>query len=377
MAESDKLREVVERTVAETVDAQAAALRRALTERIWERIKSTEPAKVPGAASTALLNAAITAIQEGSTQAEILTALLDGAADFAGRAALFVLRSGVASGWRARGFSSSDIRGFSLDVVSGLAARALQLRVSATGSASEFDSSFIGTLGAPLQGSRVLVLPLLVRDKVAALLYADCGSAAPDKLDANALETLVRITGVWLELVSLRKGAPMTAPEPPPGERAPVTRPYLDEAPVMQSAAIASLGSSRSVRELIAETPVAEVTYQTAAVAEPAEPAEPAELPALSPEEEEIHRKARRFAKLLVDEIKLYNQKKVEEGRRHRDLYARLKDEIQKSRATYDKRYGQTVAASADYFRRELIRILADNNPTLMGSEDSQESELN
>ena len=87
----------------------------------------------------------------------------------------------------------------------------------------------------------------------------------------------------------------------------------------------------------------------------------------LSPEEEEIHKKAKRFAKLLVDEIKLYNQAKVVEGRAHRDLYARLKDDIDKSRATYDKRYGATSAASGNYFTQELIRILANDDPSLLG----------
>jgi hypothetical protein len=80
-----------------------------------------------------------------------------------------------------------------------------------------------------------------------------------------------------------------------------------------------------------------------------------------------LHRKARRFAKLLVEEIKLYNQPRVVEGRLNRDLYERLKDDIEKSRATYDKRYRESPVASADYFNEELIRILADNDVSLLG----------
>ena len=78
--------------------------------------------------------------------------------------------------------------------------------------------------------------------------------------------------------------------------------------------------------------------------------------------------KAKRFAKLLVDEIRLYNQAKVAEGRQKHDLYDRLKEDIEKSRITYDKRYGKTVAASADYFTNELIRVLADSDVTLLGA---------
>jgi hypothetical protein len=88
---------------------------------------------------------------------------------------------------------------------------------------------------------------------------------------------------------------------------------------------------------------------------------------AISADDEEVHKKAKRFAKLLVDEIKLYNQAKVVEGRARRDLYQRLKDDIDKSRASYDKRYGQTCAASANYFIEELIRILCDGNESLLG----------
>ena len=73
-------------------------------------------------------------------------------------------------------------------------------------------------------------------------------------------------------------------------------------------------------------------------------------------------------AKLLVEEIKLYNQPRVEEGRQHKDLYDRLKVDIEKSRSTYDKRYAESAVASADYFTQELIRILAENDASLMGA---------
>jgi hypothetical protein len=86
--------------------------------------------------------------------------------------------------------------------------------------------------------------------------------------------------------------------------------------------------------------------------------------------EDELHNKARRFAKLLVDEIKLYNQAKVAEGRKARDLYSRLKDDIDKSRATYERRYGQI--GDVDYFRQELVRVLADDDPALLGASFAQ-----
>jgi hypothetical protein len=91
-------------------------------------------------------------------------------------------------------------------------------------------------------------------------------------------------------------------------------------------------------------------------------------LAGFSPEDADTHRKAQRFARLLVDEIKLYNQAKVAEGRRNKDLYDRLKEDIDKSRGTFQKRYGNTVAASAEYFQNELVRSLAEDDLSVMGS---------
>jgi len=160
------------------------------------------------------------------------------------------------------------------------------------------------------------VLPLVVKEKVAALIYADGGIAPGGALDASALSALTRHAALWLELTALRKAGVTPA----------------DEAPV---AAVSNNNANG---------------------------------PAVAPAEDELHRKARRFAKLLVEEIKLYNQPRVVEGKHHRDLYDRLREDIEKSRNTYQKRYGETPAAAADYFNQELIRILADNDVTLMGA---------
>jgi len=88
----------------------------------------------------------------------------------------------------------------------------------------------------------------------------------------------------------------------------------------------------------------------------------------ISAEDADTHRKAQRFARLLVDEIKLYNQAKVAEGRKHKDLYDRMKDDIEKSRATYQKRYGTTVANAGNYFQLELVRSLAEDDVSIMGA---------
>lgn len=92
------------------------------------------------------------------------------------------------------------------------------------------------------------------------------------------------------------------------------------------------------------------------------------DLPIEVPEEERrIHNDARRFARLLVSEIKLYNEKKVTEGREASDLYVRLREAIDRSREMYDKRVQPPVAAKFDYFHYEILNSLAEGKADRLG----------
>ena len=75
---------------------------------------------------------------------------------------------------------------------------------------------------------------------------------------------------------------------------------------------------------------------------------------------------AQRYAKLLVCEIKLYHEAEVVEGRRDRDLVARLGGEIAHARVMYEQRVPPHVRERADYFHEELVRTLADGDETLL-----------
>jgi hypothetical protein len=80
----------------------------------------------------------------------------------------------------------------------------------------------------------------------------------------------------------------------------------------------------------------------------------------------EEHVAARRYARLLVSEIKLYHQDAVMEGRRDRDLAARLGGEIARARVMYDQRVPPEVRQHADHFHDELVRTLADGDAGLL-----------
>jgi len=356
MSETAEAKKIVANAVAEVLDREMAHVREALVQQVMASL----PAGLDGSAAvsdTANLVKAVSAIHGGTTQREILRALLDNSVRYCGRTALFVVKNGAASGWQSRGFSSGEedpVKDFPLELRNGVAERALQSRTPFSGHSKDMDSEFCSRFGAA--SAEVLVLPLVLKEKVAALLYADGGTDKGNSIDSAALELLVMSTSAWLEVTSLRKqsgdiheAGANERPEPVPVAKAAaaVSDPFAAHAP------------SSVVR------PAAPVV-SPATVEEQPSPADPVE--SASAEDADMHRKAQRFARLLVDEIKLYNQAKVADGRKHKDLYDRLKDDIDKSRATYHKRYGNTAAGSADYFNQELVRSLAEDDSSVMGA---------
>jgi hypothetical protein len=377
MANKTPIDQIIEKAVSQVLEGHLPELRKDLVRRVLEEVQphlggaaGAVGGRSAGNGAADLLQA-VSAIHAGTTQKEILRALLENTAGYSGRAALFVIKSGSATGWQGRGFDNNeDLKDFSLDVSSRAPARALQSRAAVSAGASEMDSRFISQFGAPAE-DHVLLLPLHLKDKVAALVYADAGTGAGGKMDAAALELLVSATGAWLEVASLRKqalkegtsesGSGEKVEAPPVQTVSAFSDPFAAHAP-KHVAAVPVAVEEPAMAEAAAEV-VSAPAAMTAAAAAPATDA----FAHMSPEDAETHRKAQRFARLLMDEIKLYNQAKVAEGRKHKDLYDRLKEDIDKSRSTYQKRYGNTVAASTDYLSSELIRSLAEDDVSLLG----------
>lgn len=363
-AAHDEVRQIVERAVAESLQAHVPQLQSQIVEQVLRDLPaSSGEAAHAGSANSGDLVRAVSAIHAGSNQKEILRALLDSGSGYCARIALFVVKAGAASGWQARGFGEDEtIRDFALDLNAGPIAHTFQNRVATPGNIAEMGKGFASQFGAPAN-EQVLVLPLLLKDKVAALVYADGGDT--DLLDSSALELLVMATGAWLEVASLRK---QSAPKEESGVAPKASAAAVP--PVQTVSSFSDPFAGHAPRHIVSTPPAAEsaelVEVAQAGAAAPAAATDP--LAGLSPEDAETHRKAQRFARLLVDEIKLYNQAKVAEGRRNKDLYDRLKEDIEKSRGTFQKRYGGTVAASGNYFHQELLRSLAEDDLSIMGA---------
>jgi len=373
MADSKELQQIIERAVAQVLDRQLPKLQADLVSRVLAELPAQSSSSESGAGSAVQVSLvqAVASVHAGTTQKEILRALLDAGSAYATRVALFVVKAGAATGWQGRGFGEDDsIKDFSLDMTAGPAAHAYQNRVGAPANIAEMDRRFVDQFGGP-ENEQILVLPLVLKDKVAALLYADGGATA--HLDATSLELLVMATSTWLEVTSLRKQAQQKEVSEGPA----VSMEHPAPMPVQTVSSFSDPFAAHTPKHTAHKPapepepePSAEVVEVSAHAASASAAAAPAADPfaGMSPEDAETHRKAQRFARLLVDEIKLYNQAKVNEGRRNKDLYDRLKEDIEKSRSTYQKRYGSSVAATGDYFQKEVVRNLAEEDLSLMGA---------
>ncbi len=365
MADKNEIEHVVERVVSQVLQGHFSQIREELVRRVLEELPKdlgAATANESTEATPAELLRGITAIHAGSTQKEILRALLDSVSHHCGRTALFVLKGGTSTGWQGRGFEDNDaVKEFALNTSRGLPHRVLQERAAFSGQIIDMDPRFVDRFGSPAD-ENILMLPLVLKDKVAALVYSDSGLESGRKLDSAAIELLVMSSSAWLELTSVRKQAPRegapyaeSASTPPMQSPANFSDPFAGHAPRHSAAAAAAPAFEPAPAEMISAPAAAHAEASAGAAV-------------MSEEDADTHRKAQRFARLLVDEIKLYNQAKVAEGRKNKDLYDRLKEDIEKSRSTYRKRYGNTVAVETDYFQVELVRSLAEDDISIMGA---------
>ena len=382
MAETISIEQIVEAAVSRILENHIPSLcqdlvRSVSREILPELVKSeseglTGSSAGNGGNSEDLLGA-ISAIHAGTTQKEILRALLQNTVRYSGRGALFVIKSGMAMGWQGRGFEDNDsIKDFSLDLRSGVVAQAMNTHTPCEGGSAEMDARFITHFRAP-SDDKVLILPLLLKDKIAALVYADSGTNSGTKIDVASLQLIVAATGTWLEVISLRKQSQRDG-APELGDKADASPSAISAAPSISDpfaahspAHTAKHDSHQSAAGNTAVVEPAPMAMAASAADSSMRVSSGGKSREMSAVDQDTHRKAQRFARLLMDEIKLYNKDTLVEGRKNRDLYDRLKEDIEKSRSTYQKRYGSTVAADSDYFDQELIRSLAEDDASLLG----------
>ncbi len=297
------------------------------------------PSGTPGA-----LTRAVAGLRGSAGQTDALRALLAGCASLDLRAALFVVKAGRLDCWEGAGFQddfpSGTPRGSKLSsddpTVSQLLAGSRALTVTAEGSPA------VPSFGQAPRSMAVLVA-LRVQDKTAAVVYCDAATDG-EPVDRNAVEILCEAAGLVIERQVLTRLA---------ASRDEITgRQAASASPASISGEFSPTGPSASTSP---------ASFSSSAAPSPA-PQANAE-PQGAPEVED----ARRFARLLMEEIYLYHSDKVESGRGSRDVLARLGDEVDRARAYYEQRIAKDVRDTGNYFHEAMVKVLAGGDPAVLG----------
>jgi hypothetical protein len=259
------------------------------------------------------LNQAVRRMRQAANAEEVSAALLDAAALFATGAAVFRLDGETARGEGIRGApeTAGDFREMAIPLAEApaLAAAVESREPVVTDTAPASVSAPLATyLEHPADG-RASVFPVASRDGVVALAYA-WGA-----VEGSPIEMLAEVAGaVW------------SIPRPAPAN-------------------------------LVAIAPA-----EPPAVPEPVSAWE-----SLSAEEQSLHLRAQRFARVRVAEMRLYHTAEVQTGRAQRNLYGSLGEPIDAARESFRKTYFDPCPSMVDYLHLELVRTLANDDPELLG----------
>jgi hypothetical protein len=324
------------------------------------------------------LKQSLAAIEQGTSLSEVLTYLVNEVAQQVDRAAMFIIKGSNAIGWYARGIDSPDvIKSVNISLNSDTIFRNIHnsrnaLRGHITHSPGTAQA--LTKLGGDPQG--ILGVPLVLRDKLAAILYCDTQQEEVPQHLTDMIEVLVLFAGKTIDILAMapKPSVPAAKTTGNQADRAAALRAGGDDireragvpraaAPAAAPAVAQDEGSSTVMFNAASFAAMRQATATAPKSAPVAAPAPSG----LSPEEQKSHEDAKRFARLVVSEIKLYNETKVNEGRKNKDLYERLKEDIERGRQMYEGRVAAGVRDSTNYFFDELVRILAGGDAGALG----------
>lgn len=304
------------------------------------------------------------ALDAGKAQSEVLQELLRQLGDWAGARAIVVFRDGQAAGWAGAGFAGGDpVRTWrgAVNESPVLAKVSEGIPVLITVDGDALLSEWIGG-----GSGKLLAVPMLLRGKVVGTLLAVEGE---EGLDTVVVQQLTFLVGLLLETLAVRAGMPSATIAEPLDLSTPVAIPVPE--PEEQAEAVFGGPAEEYVEVEQATIPPEEMPEAVDAGATvhlkmPVTPVAPPP-PVRTPEEQKRHDEAKRFARLLVSEIRLYNEQAVQEGKRTKDIYRRLKEDVDRSREMYDQRVPPDIRSQSNYFQEELVRLLADGDPEALG----------
>jgi hypothetical protein len=286
------------------------------------------------------------ALAAAQSPSEVFRGLLEGARLATPRAAIFLVRKNGIKGWGSVGYEPEVARrqraygaGSGTGWLGRLAAShdVTMQRREGGGLDPEF--------GQPAAADAV-ALPIRVKGRSIALLLAERASAE-EPWFPGVLATLVHVARLRLDLdLALRKlqsvsGGRPAAPAASPPAAAPVAAP---------AAAVADAHALSPLEESAPAAPAA----SAAPAAGPAAAADP-QLDA-----------ARRFARLVATDIRLYNEEAVMSGRRDGDLARRLAEPLARGRETFRGRFADLGETGRALLQAALVEVLAGGDASLL-----------
>lgn len=256
---------------------------------------------------------------------EVFRILLEAAEVGAPRAAIFLARGGRWRGWGAVGHGAEALgrlRRIEIPIDAGWLGALASAPEGAFRTAGPFDT--LPDFGQEAQDETIGV-PLRIGGRPVAILAASRAEGeAPWAPEAIAI--LAHAARLRLELdLARRRARPTTSPEP--------AAPRPDVPPPDTADSPAPTGMA----------PVEEPRAEDRAIED-----------------------ARRFARLVATEIRLYNEEDVLLGRRHRDLATRLADSIERGRQSFSKRFPSLGEGGLDLLRDAYVQVLAGGDPSLL-----------
>jgi uncharacterized damage-inducible protein DinB len=192
----------------------------------------------------------------------------------------------------------------------------------------------------------------------------------PWTLPATVAEPPVESRSFSAPEIAAQSEFPPAVEMPPIAEFTPTMAPVFLNEPALSEPAPSEPELSEPVQVFVSEpTPAVEVSaaFLESAANEPVE-AEPIfSLDSLLPEEQELHRRAYRVAKVSMQDIKMLRPEDVRAGRENRDLCIRLRDDIEKAHKEYDRRFQSIQSHPVDYFYDWMVEILAGGDAQALG----------
>ncbi|HEV2342014.1 MAG TPA: hypothetical protein VGS15_09465 [Candidatus Acidoferrales bacterium] len=171
----------------------------------------------------------------------------------------------------------------------------------------------------------------------------------------------VQAVGVALPPPERREHAPLP-PAPMASRRAPVVEPEEEEAeePAVEATRKTRLKEAAEIEpEEIAAEPEEEEVAQPETVA--------FDVASLPREEQELHKRANRVAKVSMQDIKMLKPEEVRKGCENKDICTRLRGELDKARKEYDRRFQKILDHPVDYFHHWMVEVLAGGDPEALG----------